>query len=164
MSGHFFTGVDIGLRGCLCTLDASGEYLSHAAMPTAGKAIDPAALWAMLDDLSWQWKPHVFGIEEPIAMPEQSSTATMKVGYGYGLVVMGVVSIGCGYETIAGKRWHQKLCKGIRAAHVKQRSIIRCGRALPTVPLAGLPAYQQEALADAANLADFVRLLKLRGD
>ncbi len=96
--------------------------------------------------------PVIIGIESVHAMPGQGVTSMFSMGYGLGLWVAIVATLGFRYELITPQRWQKAMLygegKGKDAARLKAQAMF---------PECDLSLKKHHGRADALLLAEYVR-------
>ncbi|MCJ7760692.1 hypothetical protein MUP59_06065 [Candidatus Bathyarchaeota archaeon] len=101
-------------------------------------------------------------LEKAQSMPKQGVVSTFKTGEGFGLWKGILAALGCPYEVIATKVWQKRVMVGVTGLDPKAKSISRCQRLFPGLPLTK-PKGKVASLdgrADAALIA-YYGLLEL---
>lgn len=112
------------------------------------RAIDEAALWALLHDS----KPSVAVIEQPIAMPRQSAQSGLTTGYGFGLYIMALTALGIPYEVVRAQRWKAAMLDG--TARDKAAALVVARRLFPGVEMG---RRKDAGRAEALLIAEYRR-------
>lgn len=125
-------GIDPGLSGAVAILGANGVYLAlhdtpsiHVPKVGARKAHNDyhaGAMTAILEPYAELADTHVF-IEDSQAMPGQGLSSTWKTGYGFGLWVGIICSLGMRYDRIRPVKWKKSLGLTSEKEHCRARAI-----------------------------------------
>jgi len=101
-------------------------------------------------------------LEKAQSMPKQGIVSTFKTGEGFGLWLGILAALQCSYEVVAVKTWQKRVMVGVTGLDPKAKSISRCQRLFPGLPLTK-PKGKVASLdgrADAALIA-YYGLLEL---
>ena len=136
-------GIDPGVTGAIAVLRPEWEY-SHVVedMPS-----NPRDLWEMLKP----WTMCHAIVEQAQAMPKQGVSSTFKTGYGYGVIIGVLASLGIPYETVTPSVW--KRAMGLQGKDKDaSRSLARC-----YWPDAPLGRVKDHGRAEALLIAEYGR-------
>lgn len=122
-------GIDPGRTGALAAIDDRGRLLAVADMPPrlAGAPMDGWLLWvgmALHDFRPMADEPVVF-VEQPFAMPNQSSSSTGAQFAAYGAILGALGALGLEVHTVTPSEW--KRAVGVTA---DKRSSLNLARQL----------------------------------
>lgn len=168
-------GVDNGLLGAVVAIDDNFHMLGYWDTPIinrgkGGKTKNEFATAEMgtifrniLETYS-STKRIMAWIEQAHAMPKQGLSSTFKTGKGFGLWEGICIGMGIRYDIVHPKTWTKIMLKEIPLGDPKSRSMTKCQRLFPNLPLM-LPRGRKLTLdgrSDAALLA-YYGMLQMRG-
>ncbi len=146
-------GIDPGRTGALAAIDDRGRLLTVADMPPRWDGWQ-AHLWLGLvgselrDFPAMADRPVVF-VEEPFAMPNQSSTSTGAQFAAYGAILGALGALGLEVHTVTPSAW--KRAVGVTA---DKRSSLNLARQLwPAVAQGWFRLAKHDGRAEAALIA-----------
>lgn len=139
---NLIIGIDNGLKGAVVALDNEANIVGWWDTPyipfSKGKKtvneFAPAAMRDILYELHKQKTLKVW-LEVAHAMPSQGLSSTFKTGKGAGLWEGIVVGLRLKYDVVHAKTWTKETLKDIPKGDPKQRSMLKCQRIFPSIPL-----------------------------
>ena len=149
-------GIDCGLTGA-CAVIENGKFVTFFDTPIfkvgSKKEYNVNEMVKFLKKYSYTDVKVI--IEKQIPMPLQSSQSTFKVGYGMGLWVGIVVSLGFPYTLVAPVTWKKKMLKDMPKEKDASRS-----RAIQLFPNTAdhLNLKKHHDRAEALLLAEYGRM------
>ena len=138
-------GIDPGVTGAVALLRDDRQKVED--MPS-----NPRDLWELLTELRGGPYLEVSAIvEQAQAMPKQGVSSTFKTGYGYGVIIGVLASLGIPYETVTPSVW--KRAMGLQGKDKDaSRSLARC-----YWPDAPLGRVKDHGRAEALLIAEYGR-------
>lgn len=103
-------------------------------------------------------------LEQAMAMPKQGLSSTFKTGRGFGLWEGICIGIGTTYDIVHPRRWSKEMLKDMPAGDPKQRSMLKCQRLFPEIPLTKPSGKKltMDGRADSAMIA-YYGMLQMQG-
>ena len=136
-------GIDPGVTGAVGFLGAETVVWD---MPP-----NPRDLFEQLHSASWLTPNARAIVEQAQAMPKQGVSSTFKTGYGYGVIIGVLASLGIPYETVTPSVW--KRAMGLQGKDKDaSRSLARC-----YWPDAPLSRVKDHGRAEALLIAEYGR-------
>lgn len=140
-----YIGIDPGKTGALALIMDDGSYRTVIDMP-----VTPSDLADELEQFIDPPSPLRVAIEKQQAMPGQGVSSTFQTGYGYGLLIGTLATLGITYVEVAPSKW--KAAMGLRGSD-KSESRKLAQSLFPDAPLARVKDHgRAEALLLAAWL------------
>lgn len=172
-------GIDPGLHGAIVAIDDSYRLLFYSDCPvivnTKTKEGKKSTTYefappTMADVLRTTTEGYPTcrikaWLERAGAMPKQGLSSTFKTGRGFGLWEGMLVGIGIIYDIVGPRTWSKVMFKGTPLGDPKQRSLTKCQRLYPDLPLT-LPRGRVLSLdgrSDAALIATY-GMMQMRND
>lgn len=170
---EFYVGIDNGLKGAVVVLDQQARLVAWWDTPTVdmgkGKGVKtefaPAEMGKIVHKINKDGPAAVrVWLEVAQAMPKQGLSSTFKTGKGAGLWEGIVVGACLPYDVVHPRTWTAEVLRDIPKGDPKKRSMLKCLRILPTLPLTKPrgSVLCMDGRSDAALLAYF-GWLKQRG-
>jgi len=172
-------GIDGGLHGAVVGINDRLEVVGFFDTPIidlgkkkkGGKVGTNNAFLEteMVNKLRWLCKVdsrHYSGVsvflEKAQSMPKQGIVSTFKTGEGFGLWLGILAALQCSYEVVGAKTWQKRVMVGVTGLDPKAKSISRCQRLFPGLPLTKPKGkvVSLDGRADAALIA-YYGLLEL---
>lgn len=136
-------GIDNGLLGAIVVVDVNFRLVDYRDTPTVnlgkkGKVKHDFATAEMgnilrefmaLSDNVMVW------LEQAQAMPKQGLSSTFKTGRGFGLWEGICIGLGIKYDIVHPATWTKVVLRDVPAGDPKARSMTKCQRLYPTLPL-----------------------------
>lgn len=150
-------GIDIGLKGAMVAINEKLEVIEWSDTPLiGGKHYDVIAMknflspWSLRDE-----DPVTVWIEAPQTRPKQSAQSGLKTGLGFGLWEGLCVGLELRYDVVYPQTWTKTMFRGIPKSQGKNRSLVKCQRLFPDLPLAGPRGGKKDGRSDAALIAAY---------
>lgn len=136
-------GIDNGLLGAVVAIDSSFRLVDYRDTPILnlgkkGKTKNEfatAEMGKILRDVSSKAAYVKVWLEVAHAMPKQGVSSTFKTGRGFGLWEGICIGIGLVYDIVHPKTWTKVVLHDVPAGDPKARSMAKCQRLFPTLPL-----------------------------
>lgn len=172
VSGLVSIGIDNGLLGAIVVIDEAFRLVDYRDTPTInlgkkGKTKNEFATAEMgkilrefieIGDSSMVW------LEQAQAMPKQGLSSTFKTGRGFGLWEGICIGLGIRYDIVHPATWTKLVLRDVPAGEPKARSMTKCQRLFPTMPLTKPrgTVLSMDGRSDASLIA-YYGMLKMRG-
>jgi crossover junction endodeoxyribonuclease RuvC len=103
-------------------------------------------------------------LEQAHAMPKQGLSSTFKTGRGFGLWEGILIGMGIKYDIVHPRRWTKEMLKDMPAGDPKMRSMLKCQRLFPEIPLTTPRGKKltMDGRADSAMIA-YYGMLQMQG-
>jgi hypothetical protein len=129
-----YIGIDPGKAGAVSAVDTDGTtnpivFYSGRTPLVKGKkkdVYDVPGMLRMLTDLDSTGVQTFACIEKAQPMPGQGVTSMFSIGYGYGLWIMALTTVGIPYMEARPAMWMKEMFLGMPNCEKKQNSIIKC--------------------------------------
>jgi crossover junction endodeoxyribonuclease RuvC len=165
-------GIDNGLKGAIVVIDESFRLVDYRDTPTLnlgkkGKTkseFATAEMGKILRDFTNSAKRTMIWLEQAQAMPKQGLSSTFKTGRGFGLWEGICIGLGLRYDIVHPATWTKTVLKDMPAGEPKARSMAKCQRLFPDLPLTKPrgSVLSLDGRADAALIA-YYGLMQLTG-
>lgn len=177
MSSWVSVGVDNGLTGAVVCISDQYQLLGYWDTPVInlgvkGKQKNEFAPATMCQILSLIKKEHIdrkgervmVWLEVAQAMPKQGLSSTFKTGRGFGLWEGICAGLGLEYDIVHPRTWTKFMLKDIPAGEPKSRSMAKCQRLFPELPLTKPrgKVLSLDGRSDAALIA-YYGMLQMKG-
>lgn len=165
-------GIDPGLHGAVVGIDDSlcvvgffdtpiidlGKRTKSGKIGTNNAFLE-AEMVSKFEALIAGWpkltsQPHIF-LEKAHSMPKQGVASMFKTGEGFGIWKGILAALKIPYSLVAVQTWQKRVMVGVTGLDPKAKSIARCQRLFPSLPLT-LPHGKKLSLdgrSDAALIA-----------
>lgn len=104
-----YIGIDVGKTGGLCAMNEIGEIIEMIQTPVISKEYDVREIVNFIK----KHNPKHIGIEDVHAIFGSSAKTTFQFGFGKGLLIGIVESIGIPYTLVTPKDWQKIAWQGI---------------------------------------------------
>jgi hypothetical protein len=136
-------GIDNGLKGALVAINETAQLIGWWDTPTiplkkgkhTNNTFAPPSMAQIINLLVVDYAPIMVWLETAQAMPKQGVSSTFLTGRGFGLWEGIVAGLGLRYDVIHAKTWTKEVLKDVPSGDPKQRSMIKCQRIFPEIPL-----------------------------
>lgn len=136
-------GIDNGLNGAIVALNQDAKLIGWWDTPTIklnkGKSkkqtFAPPSMAQIINLLIINHAQTMVWLEVAMAMPKQGLSSTFQTGRGYGLWEGIVAGLGLRYDSIHPRTWTKETLRDVPQGDPKQRSMIKCQRIFPDIPL-----------------------------
>ncbi len=161
---NVYIGIDPGLSGAVGVVNESGGLVDVFDPPTlrvkkSGKGHKNTYLVSeMHEALASRVRSlsvACAAIEYQASRPKQSAPATFSQGYGYGLWIMALASLGVPYEIISPVTW--KKAMRIPAGSDKSASLLMATQLFPHAPLRTARGRELDGRAESLLIAEHLR-------
>ena len=148
-------GIDPGLSGALCLLDADAKILTLLDMPTlritkTRKQLDTVEIVRLLGNWRVLWGDMRCVMEEQQAMPNQSAQSGFKTGRGFGRLEGILAARQIPFEVVLAKQWQKAMLGHVEKGTSKDRAK---AKAQELYPLADLGRRKSQDRPDAVLIA-----------
>lgn len=153
MARWLSVGIDGGLHGAVVAINDSLEVVGVFDTPiiNLGKKLksgkegvnnaflerDMAEHLRVLIDpqLGFEFDHVSVILEKAHSMPKQGVVSTFKTGEGFGIWKGILAALRCSYEIVDTKTWQTRVMTGVTGLDPKTKSVTRCRRLFPKLPL-----------------------------
>ena len=164
-SQSIIIGIDNGLKGAIVAIDQNAKLVGWWDTPTIllkqGKSkkqtFAPPSMAQIINLLLTEQPTLMVWLEVAGAMPKQGLSSTFQTGRGFGLWEGIVAGLGLRYDITHPKTWTKETLKDVPAGDPKQRSMVKCQRIFPEIPLTrpNGSILSMDGRSDAALIAYF---------
>lgn len=169
-------GIDNGLLGAVTVIDEQFNLVSWYDTPIVnlgkkGKTKNEFATAAMgkiiteiLGTIPTEGVQVMAWLEHAMPMPKQGLSSTFKTGRGFGLWEGILIGKGIIYDIVHPRRWSKEMLKDMPAGDPKMRSMLKCQRLFPEIPLKKPRGTKltMDGRADSAMIA-YYGMLQMQG-
>jgi len=163
-------GIDPGLHGAVVVVDDNYKLVGYYDCPVIknvttkkGKKstkfeFAPASMADLLRGIVGEYHCRVKAwLERAGAMPKQGLSSTFKTGRGFGLWEGILAGVGVVYDIIGPRVWSKVMFEGTPMGEPKQRSLTKCQRLYPDLPLTRPRGHvlSLDGRSDAALIATY---------
>ena len=163
---HVTVGVDNGLFGGIVALDEQARVIQWWDTPvleliTGTKkkrkkiVFAPTEMKRIIESIISENSNVIVYLEVAHSKPGEGVTSSFNNGRGAGLWEGIVVGMGLRYDVVHANTWTKKVLKDVPRGETKQRSMIKCQRLFPEIPLTKPrgKVLSRDGRADAALIA-----------
>jgi len=165
-----YLGVDNGLGGAMCLIDAEGNIIDKILMPVIevkkGKGqgtrrkYDATGIAQWITTHSMLCKIALTAVEDIIAMPSQSSSSTISVGYGHGLIIGVLTALRLPHIIVRPPVWQKIIFQNVQSGgDSKEKSIQFATQTKPLEDWKETPRCRGafDGLTDSFAIAEYCR-------
>ena len=153
-----YVGIDNGLKGGICFIDAAGKVVEKYIMPvvSSDKGKNEYDLISMVTIFKGK-EIELIALEKAHAYPGQGVTSMFSIGKGFGMWQGIIVALGLPYVVIPPQTWQGHVLAGMDRTDTKQASILYAQRIAPDQDWKGTARSfkPHDGLTDAFCLARF---------
>lgn len=174
MSGQIVIGIDNGLLGAVVAINEDFHIMDYRDTPTVnlgkkgkvknefataemGKILREMISLAIPDHHGRIGRHVMVWLEQAQAMPKQGLSSTFKTGRGFGLWEGICIGLGITYDIVHPATWTKVVLRDVRAGDPKARSMTKCQRLYPDLPLTKPrgTVLSMDGRSDAALIATY---------